>query len=38
MNITAIKDKNRPAPVFSQLSAVADGAPALGWVVVVFLY
>jgi adenylyl cyclase-associated protein len=34
MNITAIKDKNRPAPVFSQLSAVADGSPALGWVVV----
>jgi adenylyl cyclase-associated protein len=34
MNITTIKDQNRPAPVFSQLSAVAEGTPALGWVVV----
>jgi adenylyl cyclase-associated protein len=32
--ITAIKDKNRPSPLFSHLSMVADGVPALGWVVV----
>jgi adenylyl cyclase-associated protein len=32
--IVAIKDKNRPSPLFSHLSAVADGIGALGWVVV----
>lgn len=32
--ITALKDKNRPSPLFAHLSMVADGIPALGWVVV----
>ncbi|KAJ3271248.1 F-actin-capping protein subunit alpha [Terramyces sp. JEL0728] len=34
MAITEIKDKNRPSPLFFHLSAIADGIPALGWVVV----
>jgi adenylyl cyclase-associated protein len=34
-SVVSIKDKNRPSPLFSHLSAVADGVPALGWVVVV---
>lgn len=37
MRITEIRDKNRPSPLFNHLSAIADGAPALGWVVVVRL-
>lgn len=32
--IAELKDKNRSSPLFSHLSAVADGAPALGWVAV----
>ena len=32
--IVALKDKNRPSPLFSHLSMVAEGIPALGWVVV----
>ncbi|KAJ3323813.1 F-actin-capping protein subunit alpha [Boothiomyces sp. JEL0866] len=34
MAVTEIKDKNRPSPLFYHLSAIADGIPALGWVVV----
>ncbi|KAJ3362895.1 F-actin-capping protein subunit alpha [Kappamyces sp. JEL0680] len=34
MHVTSIKEKNRPSPFFSHLSMVADGVPALGWVVV----
>jgi len=30
--ITELKDKNRPSPLFNHLSAVAEGVPALGWV------
>ncbi|KAI9203669.1 adenylate cyclase associated N terminal-domain-containing protein [Polychytrium aggregatum] len=32
--ITNIKDSNRPSPFFNHLSTVAEGIPALGWVVV----
>ena len=32
--IAELKEKNRPSPLFSHLSMVADGIPALGWVVV----
>ena len=32
--IVALKDNNRPSPFFSHLSMVAEGIPALGWVVV----
>lgn len=32
--VGAIKDKNRPSPLFNHLSAVADGIGALGWVAV----
>ncbi|KAI8907816.1 adenylate cyclase associated N terminal-domain-containing protein [Gorgonomyces haynaldii] len=32
--IVSIKDKNRPSPLFSHLSCIADGIPAFGWVVV----
>lgn len=35
MGVTALKDKNRPSPFFDHLSVVADGIPALGWVLVV---
>lgn len=35
MKVTDIKDRNRPSPLFNYLSAVADGAPALGWVSIV---
>ncbi|KAI8926844.1 adenylate cyclase associated N terminal-domain-containing protein [Entophlyctis helioformis] len=31
--ITELKEKNRPSPLFFHLSTVADGVPALGWVV-----
>ena len=33
--IVELKDKNRPSPLFNHLSCVAEGIPALGWVVVV---
>jgi adenylyl cyclase-associated protein len=33
-----IKDKNRPSPLFNHLSAIAEGVPALGWVMVVLDY
>lgn len=29
--IVEIKDTNRPSPLFNNLSAVAEGIPALGW-------
>jgi adenylyl cyclase-associated protein len=32
--IVALKDNNRSSPFFSHLSMVAEGIPALGWVVV----
>jgi adenylyl cyclase-associated protein len=32
--IAELKDKNRPSPLFSHLTMIADGIPALGWVVV----
>eukprot|EP00842_Homolaphlyctis_polyrhiza_P000586 jgi/Hompol1/1528/HPOL_004974-RA len=32
--VTEIKEKNRQSPLFNHLSTVADGIPALGWVVV----
>ncbi|KAJ2992235.1 F-actin-capping protein subunit alpha [Globomyces sp. JEL0801] len=32
--ITELKDKNRPSPLFFHLTTVADGVPALGWVVI----
>ncbi|KAJ1944817.1 suppressor of rasval19, partial [Linderina macrospora] len=34
MEAIAIKDKNRPSPLFNHLSTVADGIAALGWVAV----
>jgi adenylyl cyclase-associated protein len=35
--IVAIKDSNRANKFFNNLSAVAEGVPALSWVVVVFI-
>lgn len=35
--IVEIKDKNRPSPLFNHLSCIAEGIPALGWVLVVSL-
>lgn len=32
--VTALRDSNRPSPLFSHLSTVADGIPAAGWVAV----
>ncbi|KAJ3075665.1 hypothetical protein HK102_005552, partial [Quaeritorhiza haematococci] len=32
--VVGLKDKNRPSPLFNHLSTVAEGIPALGWVVV----
>lgn len=32
--IAELKEKNRPSPYFHHLTMVADGVPALGWVVV----
>ncbi|KAJ3337580.1 F-actin-capping protein subunit alpha [Gonapodya sp. JEL0774] len=32
--VVEIKDKNRPSPLFNHLSAVAEGAPGLGWVMI----
>lgn len=32
--VVAIKDANRPSKLFTHLSVVAEGIPALGWVVV----
>ena len=32
--ITALKDANRTSPFYSNLCMVADGSPALGWVIV----
>jgi adenylyl cyclase-associated protein len=29
--VIEIKDANRPNPLFNNLSAVAEGIPALGW-------
>ena len=33
--ITALKDASRTSPFYSNLCMVADGSPALGWVIVV---
>ncbi|KAJ3165481.1 F-actin-capping protein subunit alpha [Irineochytrium annulatum] len=32
--VTTIREKNRPSPLFNHLSAVSEGIPALGWVVI----
>ncbi|KAJ3132678.1 F-actin-capping protein subunit alpha [Geranomyces variabilis] len=34
MQITELREKNRPSPLYNQLSTVSEGIPALGWVVV----
>ncbi|KAJ1564533.1 hypothetical protein HK096_007523, partial [Nowakowskiella sp. JEL0078] len=34
VQISEIRDKNRPSPFFNHLSTVSDGIPALGWVAV----
>lgn len=33
--VIQIKDSNRPSPFFGHLSVLAEGIPALGWVLVV---
>lgn len=32
--VVTLKDQNRPSPLYSHLCMIADGIPALGWVLV----
>ena len=36
--ITALRDKNRTSKQFNHLSAISEGVPAFGWVVVVSIF
>ncbi|KAJ3105212.1 F-actin-capping protein subunit alpha [Phlyctochytrium planicorne] len=32
--IVSIRDRNRPSPLFNHLSAISEGIPAIGWVII----